>query len=393
MKIAVVGLGHVGLVTAAVLAQAGHDVLGTDIDPDRVAVLNDGECPFFEPGLDKLLDGPVYTENDEMAYHWAEVIFLCVGTPEGFNGEADMSQMEEAARAIARNAKRGTVVVEKSTVPAGTSERIRGVMAHVRGADDLYVVSNPEFLREGSAVSDTQMPDRIVVGAESERALKIMRQVYEPWANYTPLVETDTATAELAKHASNSFLAMKVSYANSLARLCDQLGADVLDVTRIMGLDRRIGQGHLNPGLGYGGYCFPKDVAALTALSREAGYDFQLLTATRNVNEETLETAFRKVREAVWNLPGKTIALLGLSFKAETDDVRYSPALRLKQRLEEAGAKVVTYDPVVASDFDNARDAGNDADCIVIGADWDEFRELDPPFHTPVVDLFGVTYG
>lgn len=362
MQVGVIGTGHVGLVTAAVLAELGHDVVGYDADPGRRARLQLGQPWFHEPGLAELVgrgmaEGRLaFRGSIEQAVARADVVFVCVGTPGRADGRPDLLAVEAAARAVARHALPGTVVVEKSTVLAGTARRVQRVIELERGAlDAIDVVSNPEFLREGRAVADALRPDRILVGAESHRGFAVMRGLYaEQVAAGVPLIETDLATAELSKHACNAFLALKISYANALAELCERAGADVVDVTRVMGADPRIGPEFLGAGIGYGGSCFPKDLAAFQRLSASLGYDFGLLAEVDRINRDAVDRVVRKVVDVLWNVPGKRVALLGLAFKPDTDDIRFSPALAVAARLVEEGAEVVGYDPLVG---DAARDA------------------------------------
>ncbi len=396
MRIAVIGTGHVGLVTCASLASVGHEIVGCDSDAEKIQALEQGRAPFYEPGLEDLLKEGLAGGNLRFsldvadAVAGAEAIFICVGTPPRASGEANLLAVEQAARGIARALTGRAVVVEKSTVPAGTSKRVhRAVMSERPDLqDEVFIASNPEFLREGKAVEDALDPDRILVGANAPAAFEIMRRVYEPFTERgAPLIETDIETAELAKHACNAFLAMKISYMNALARLCERSGADVVKVADVMGADARIGRQFLDAGLGYGGYCFPKDLQAFERLARSLHYDFPLLREIARINEEAVDAAFDKVTDAVWNIEGKTVTLLGLSFKPQTDDVRLSPALSLAKKLLEAGATVTGYDPEAAAnakaevpDLDIAPDpyeAAAGAHCIVLCTDWEEFKDLD----------------
>ena len=385
-----------GLVSAAAFASLGHEVACADSDQERIAQLRKGVTPFFEAGLDDLVGAGLssgalsFLDNTPEAVREAEVSFVCVGTPPRATGEANLAAVESVAREIAITATGRTVVVDKSTVPAGTAERVRKTLARERPdlAGDLEVASNPEFLREGRAVDDTLNPDRILVGAASPWVFDSLREVYKPLTNKgIPLIETDLATAELAKHASNAFLSLKISFANALARICERAGADVVAVADIMGSDPRIGRDFLNAGLGYGGYCFPKDLQAFERLAHELGYDFALLREIVRINEEAIETTVAKVKDALWNIEGKTVAMLGLSFKPGTDDTRFSPALALTRRLIEEGARVVGYDPQAMGnaktevpDLETATDAYDALDgahCAVIATDWEEFAFLD----------------
>jgi UDPglucose 6-dehydrogenase len=394
MKLAVMGTGHVGLITCVTFSTLGHEVIGTDVDEQKVDSLRAGEPPFFEEGLrsvlrEELASGRLaFTADPAEALGEAEVIFIAVGTPARADGGANLLAMESSARAIARHARDGVVVVEKSTVPAGTAERLRVTLARESHGLLFSVASNPEFLREGTALSDSLEPDRIVIGVESDRARDALRRLYEPLTSKGHrLIETDIATAELAKHASNAFLALKISYANAIARICERAGADVTSVAEVMGSDPRIGSAFLSAGLGYGGYCFPKDVAALERLAAGLGYEFGMLREVARVNDEAVDAVAGKVQEAVWNLEDKRVAILGLSFKPGTDDVRFSPALALARRLLEGGARVVGCDPrsgpaalgeVPGLEIvDDPFDAATGAHCVVLATEWEQFRSLD----------------
>jgi UDPglucose 6-dehydrogenase len=384
-------------VAAATFAHIGHDVVATDVDAEKIDGLNRGMTPFFEPGLDEMVTENVaagrlvFTADTATAVD-VDVVFVCVGTPAKATGEANLVALERAVREIAKHARDGLVLVQKSTVPAGTAQRVaRAIrLQNGGGRTTIDIVSNPEFLREGTAIEDSVRPDRILVGAESPRAFAVMREVYRPLIDEGSIyLETDVKTAELAKHASNAFLAMKISFANALARVCEASGADVVSVADIMGADPRIGRAFLDAGLGYGGFCFPKDLQAFDRLARDLGYDFALLREVRRINDEAVEAALEKIEEGVWNIEGKTVALLGLAFKAGTDDVRFSPALALARRLLAEGARVVGYDPQASAtakdevpELELAADAYEAADgahCVVVCTDWPEFLELDLP--------------
>ncbi len=394
MNIAVIGTGHVGLVTCVALAHLGHRVAGTDSDGEKIALLQRGSSPFYEPGLDDLLSqgiatgGLVFRQTIAEAVPGATVVFICVGTPPRADGDASLLSVERSAREIARHATGPAVVVEKSTVPVGTAVRLRGILQQERPDLDFEVVSNPEFLREGRALHDTLEPDRILVGAEKAGAFDVMRELYEPLTRRgIRLIETDLMTAELAKHACNAFLALKVSFANAMARICDRAGADVVSVADVMGADPRIGRAFLDAGLGYGGFCFPKDLAAFARLVERLGGDLPLLKEIARINEEAVQATAEKVREALWNLEDKRVVLLGLAFKPDTDDVRFAPPLALARLLLAQGADVLGYDPKAAA---NAKaelaelevcldpyEAASGADCLVVCTEWDEFRALD----------------
>jgi UDPglucose 6-dehydrogenase len=395
MKLAVIGTGHVGLVTCVAFSSLGHEVVGTDADPERVEALRRGVAPFFEPELQEALSAQIdggrlrFTARIPEAIEGAEVAFICVGTPATADGDANLADVERAVIEVARSATAPTVIVEKSTVPTGTAAWMRTLMARERPDLRFEVVSNPEFLREGSALRDALEPDRILVGSDTAAGLESMRRVYRPLIDRgVPLIETDIPTAELAKHACNAFLALKISYANALARICELAGADVVRVTEVMGTDPRIGPDFLAAGLGYGGSCLPKDVAAFDRLAAKLGYPFHLLREVARINDEAVGVALRHVRDLLWHLEGKRVTLLGLAYKPGTDDVRSSPALELARRLVAEGAEVVGYDPYAAAEAkaqlpdlevgSGPYEAASGAHCVVVCTAWDEFRGLDP---------------
>jgi UDPglucose 6-dehydrogenase len=396
MRVGVLGTGHVGLIAAVTFAELGHDVVGTDADEEKIDLLKRGGPPFFEPGLEELLqkhagEGRLsFTSDAAEAVAGTDVVFICVGTPAAASGEANLIAVERATRAVATHASADLILVQKSTVPAGTATRVRRALRlhSPEGANRVEVVSNPEFLREGRAIEDSLNPDRILVGAESARGFQAMRQLYRPLIDRGCIyIETDVQTAELAKHACNAFLALKVSYANALARLCELSGADVVTVADTMGCDPRIGRSFLDAGLGYGGFCFPKDIQAFDRLASRLGYDFSLLREVARINDDTIGAAVERVKEGLWNLEDKTVALLGLSFKPGTDDVRFAPALALARRLLSEGARVVGYDPQAMAnakeevpELEVAPDpyeAAAGAHCVVVCTEWLEFRVLD----------------
>ena len=394
MRIGVLGTGHVGLVSCATLAATGHDVVGMDSDAAKLERLRQGLTPFYEPGLQELLDETIakgkltFSSDVKDAAAGAEVVFICVGTPARASGEANLAAVEQAARDIARAATGRLVVVETSTVPAGTAGRLQRTLLRERPDLALDVASNPEFLREGKAVEDSLSPDRILIGAETDFAFEKMREVYKPLLDQGALlIETDIATAELSKHACNAFLALKISFANALARMCELAGADVTSVTHVMGTDPRIGKEFLGAGLGYGGYCFPKDVQAFERLAASLGYDFPLLKEIARINDEAVMAALNKVEDALWNLEGKRVALFGLAFKPGTDDVRLAPALALGRLLLDRGAEIVGYDPKAAENAARGLpglEIGTDpysvaagAHCVVICTEWAELAALD----------------
>jgi UDPglucose 6-dehydrogenase len=394
LKVGIVGAGHVGLPTAGALARLGHDVTVTDTDGPRIEALGRAEVPFFEPGLQELIAEGIaagrlrFTTDPASVAQDTKAVFICVGTPPRASGEANLVAVEKSALAVARHAKDSLVVVEKSTVPTGTSDRLAKALARQAPGVSFQLVSNPEFLREGHAVEDSLHPARVLVGSDSAAALKLMRELYQPIIDSgAAYVETDQRTAELAKHACNAYLALKISFANAMARICELSDADVVSVTNVMGMDPRIGAGHLHAGLGYGGSCFPKDLAAFQRLVERLGYDFPLLGEIKRINDEAVTSVFSKIEEVLWNLEEKRVALLGLSFKPGTDDVRFSPALALARLLIDAGAEVVGYDPVAnelasaevagLATTDSVHEALEGAHCAVLCTEWDEFRTLD----------------
>ena len=392
MQVSIIGSGHIGLVTGACLAKLGNDVINVDNDPGRIEMLEAGEVPFYEPGLHTLLremrqeERLRFSTSVEEAVDSSEIVFLCVPTPARENGSADLSYVEDVSRRIARSLTDYRVIVEKSTVPARTGERVaRTLRLHSKPGSEFDVVSFPEFSREGSGIRDFLHPDRIVLGVESPRAEAMMRELLAPID--APTVVTNVQSAELIKHASNSFLAMKISYINAVANICEEVGADISKVAEGMGLDRRIGLEFLDAGIGYGGSCFPKDVAAFIALADTAGYDFGLLKEVRAINYERKLRLIAKLREALWVLRGKTIAVLGLAFKPDTDDMREAPALDIIDVLVGEGANVKVYDPKA---MPNARrilgdqvvysanpyEAARGADALVILTEWPDFKRL-----------------
>jgi UDPglucose 6-dehydrogenase len=408
MKLSVIGAGYVGLTTAACLAQIGHDVFCSESDIEKLSKLQNGIMPLFEPHLEDVIKGVrkvgrLRFGSTEEAIAWGDAIFICVGTPPLANGDADLSAIEGVARAIAKGASGYRLVIEKSTVPVQTGAQLRRHLSvHSTNGLRYDVASNPEFLREGTSVEDFLHPDRIVIGADSPRAAGLLREIYEPIVkqNFTcpihsdcpkrkdPIfLATDTNSAELIKHASNSFLAMKISFINMVANLCEVVGADVTKVAEGMGLDPRIGPAFLNPGIGFGGFCFPKDVQAFVRIAEKSGCDFSLLKEVEKINQRRVEHFLEKVRKELWVVRGKKIAVWGLAFKPNTDDVRFAPSLTLVKSLRDEGAEVRAYDPEAMekakSVFSNITycsnpyEAAEGADAIVIVTEWDEFRELD----------------
>jgi UDPglucose 6-dehydrogenase len=398
VKVSVIGLGHVGLVTAGALARWGHEVVGYDIDPSKMESLAAQRAPFFEPGLDELVREGVqagrlaFTSDLRDALVGAEVAFVCVGTPPLPGGGPNLSYVEKVGRAVAEHAASDIVLVEKSTVPANTGRRLEQTIEREKALAGkgvrIDVVSNPEFLKEGSAVADTLHPDRIVYGTSSRRARDVMRQVYRRVVeeDSCPVVETDVASAELIKHASNAFLATRISFMNAVAQISGRVGADVQEIARGMGFDSRIGPAFLRAGIGYGGSCFPKDVDAFAHLARQVGYEFKLLDHVREINEEQRDLVIQKLESELWHLDGKTITLLGAAFKPGTDDLREAPAIHLARRFLDEGATVRIYDPVAldgvakelpeAERFDDPLEACRGAHAAVVATEWDEVRKL-----------------
>lgn len=383
-SIAVIGTGYVGLTTGACLAHIGHRVTCVDIDEVKIERLRRGEIPILEAGLPELVtEGVVadrlhFTTDTAAAVTDVEFVFLCLPTPQGGDGAADLSYVRQAARTIGPHLKAHTVVVNKSTVPVGSA----ALVAQEIGRDDVFVVSNPEFLREGTAVHDFLHPDRVVVGSDVPDAATKLAAVYEPLN--APILTTDAASAEMIKYAANAFLATKISYINAIAAISEQVGADVFDVARGMGLDDRIGSKFLNPGPGWGGSCFPKDSNALVKIAADAGYDFTLLSAVVATNEAQFPRIAGKIENLLGGeLNGKTVAVWGITYKANTDDQRDSPALRIIDELHKRGASVQAYDPTVEAPIDGIGFAGDPytacegADVLAILTEWDEFRTAD----------------
>ncbi len=392
MKIAIIGSGYVGLVSGACFAELGNKVACVDIDESKIKKLNKNIMPIYEPGLDEIIfrnrknKNLAFTSDLKKAIKESEIIFICVGTPPKDNGEADLSYVENVARAIADVMDSYKVIVEKSTVPVETGDKISKSIRECNiHKVDFDVVSNPEFLREGSAVNDFMHPDRIVVGCQSERAKKIMQSLYKPLKS--PIIFTDIKSAEIIKHASNSFLAAKISFINSIASICELAGADVGEVAEGMGLDKRIGRGFLDAGIGYGGFCFPKDAEAFIRISEKMGYDFRLLKEVQEINNSQRRNFVKKIEKALWVVKGKNIGVLGLSFKPNTDDMRFAPSIDIITELQKDGAKIKAYDPKSMEKSkeilkgilycNGPYDAAKDADALVIITEWDEFKNLD----------------
>jgi UDPglucose 6-dehydrogenase len=396
MKIAVVGTGYVGLVTAAGLAELGHRVIGADKDADKIRRISSGRVPIYEPGLDDLLAVNIrkgrlsFSSDLDAVAREADVIFVCVGTPQHDDGSADMSQIEEASRLIADNLDRYKLVVEKSTVPVKTSYWIKRTIGLYKKTDTAFdIASNPEFLREGSAVSDFLQPDRIIVGVETDRARDILCGIYSKFKDR--LVVTNIDTAELIKHASNSFLALKISYINLISNICEKTDANVEQVAEGMGLDPRIGGRFLKAGIGYGGSCFPKDIKALVKIGEDLGVDMSLLQQADRINLDRIRVLMEKVKQALWILKDKRIAVLGLAFKPETDDIREAPSIGVIRELLREGARLRLYDPQAAGNMKalfpaeperleycaSPYEAAEGANALILLTEWAEFAALD----------------
>ncbi|HOX09590.1 MAG TPA: UDP-glucose/GDP-mannose dehydrogenase family protein [Candidatus Omnitrophota bacterium] len=394
MKITVIGAGYVGLVTAACLADLGNEVVCNDIDGAKIAQLNRGKVPIYEPGLDDLIKRNrrkrrlKFTTNLKGCVESSAVIFIAVGTPPKDSGEADLTHIEAVARDIARYMKSYHLVVEKSTTPVETGSWIKKTLeAYARKNVKFDVASNPEFLREGSAIGDFMHPDRIVIGVESRKAEQVLTEIYRPLG--AEIIVTNINSAEIIKHASNSFLATKISFINAVANICEKAGADVEEVARGMGLDKRIGRSFLDAGIGFGGFCFPKDIEAFIHISEKIGYNFELLKSVKRINEAQRALLVKKIEKAVWNIKDKKIAMLGLAFKPNTDDMRFAPSLTIAEKLRQEGAHIRAYDPQSMSrakklpEFKGVKfcegpyEAVKGADCTVIVTEWNEFKELD----------------
>jgi UDPglucose 6-dehydrogenase len=392
MKIGIIGSGYVGLVTGACFASLGHAVICVDNDAEKIRSLKAGHIPFYEPGLHEMVTENVaakrlsFTTEITRVVNLCEIIFICVHTPPQPDGGADLTYVGKVAKQIATHLKKYCLIVDKSTVPVETGEWVyKTIKRYARRGVSYDVASNPEFLREGSAIRDFKMPDRIVVGVTSARAEKIFRKLYATMK--APLLVTDIKSAELIKHAANSFLAMKISFANALARVCDAVGADVEKVTLGMGLDPRIGNQFLRAGIGFGGSCFPKDVSAFLYISKHLGISFDILAEVLRINDAQAEYFIEKIQEKLKKLAGKTIAVLGLAFKSDTDDMRCAPSLKVISMLQKAGAKIRAYDPQAMAKAQEmlkgvhfARDpydAARGAHAVLLLTEWKEFFSLD----------------
>jgi UDPglucose 6-dehydrogenase len=407
MDLAIIGSGYVGLVTGACFADVGHNVICVDNDAQKIKQLQAGEVPIYEPGLEEIIHRNVsahrlrFTGSIEEGVKNSQIVFIAVPTPQQPDGDVDLSFLEKVAREIAGVLTDYRVIVDKSTVPVKTGEKVvESIKRYNRHGASFDVVSNPEFLREGCAVADLMQPDRVVIGAQSERAIDLMKKVYEPFV--APILVTDINSAELIKHCANSFLALKISYINAVSVICEASGADVEKVADGIGMDHRIGRDFLNAGIGYGGSCFPKDIAAFITISERLGVPFNLLKEVQRINNVQKERFLKVIRETLWVLREKRIAVWGLTFKPDTDDVRSSVAIELVEGLLREGAHVVAYDPkgmqkartikaIADAEFaSSALEAVNDAEALIIATEWNEFANVDlavlkQKMRTPIV--------
>lgn len=392
MNLTIIGTGYVGLVTGTCFAAAGHQVICVDKDPDKVKLLKSGGMPIYEPGLDELVAKNVkegrlsFSNSTQEGVEKSDVIFIAVPTPAQTNGSVDLSFIEAVSREIASAMTAYKIVVDKSTVPVRTGEKVsETIKRYCKSKVDFDVVSNPEFLREGFAVGDFMKPDRVVIGVASPRPVQAMKEVYAPYN--APIIVTDINSAELIKHAANSFLALKISYINAISVLCELSGANVQEVANGMGMDVRIGRKFLDASLGFGGSCFPKDLSAFIQISEKLGYQFNLLKEVQQINAQQMDRFVKKISDTLWVLKGKTLGVLGLAFKQNTDDVRMSPAIDLCQRLQKEGAALRVHDPqamekakAVLKDVTyvaDMNDVAEGCDALVIATEWPEFKKLD----------------
>lgn len=392
MKLTIIGTGYVGLVTGTCFAEVGHRVICVDNDPDKVRVLQAGGIPIYEPGLEELVKRNTaagrlrFTTNTIEGVEQSDVVFIAVPTPPQPDGAVDLSFIEKVAREIAAAMTSYKIVVDKSTVPVQTGDKVaETIKRYCKAQVEFDVVSNPEFLREGFAVEDLRKPDRIVIGVRSQRPVPAMKEIYAPFN--APVIVTDISSAELIKHASNSFLALKISYINALSVLCEATGANVQEVAAGMGMDDRIGRRFLNASLGFGGSCFPKDLSAFIKISEQVGYNFGLLKEVQKINAEQMNRFVKKIVDTLWVLKDKTMGVLGLAFKQNTDDVRMSPAIELCQRLQKEGAKLRVHDPKAmekarpllpqAAYVEDMNEVAEGCDALVIATEWEEFKKLD----------------
>ncbi len=392
MKLTIIGTGYVGLVTGTCFAEVGHQVVCVDKDAAKVKVLQSRGMPIYEPGLEELVGKNVaagrlsFTDSTLAGVEKSDVVFIAVPTPPMPDGSVDLSFIEGVAREIAQSMTSYKIVVDKSTVPVKTGDKVaETIKRYCKAKVEFDVVSNPEFLREGFAVDDFMKPDRVVIGVRSQRPVPAMRSIYEPFN--APIIFTDINSAELIKHAANSFLALKISYINALSVICEATGANVREVANGMGMDARIGRRFLDAGLGFGGSCFPKDLSAFIKISEQLGYDFRLLKEVQRINAEQMERFVKKISDTLWVLKDKKIGVLGLAFKQNTDDVRLSPAIELCHRLQKEGAVLRVHDPramekarsVLAgvTYVDDLNEVAEGCDALVVATEWPEFKKLD----------------
>lgn len=390
-KICIIGTGYVGLVSGVCFAELGNNVICVDNDENKISLLKQDKIPIYEPGLEDLLkknkNRISFTSSIKDGVINSDIIFIAVGTPPRPDGSADLSSIEHVVREIAYNMKSYKLIVDKSTVPVETGEKVKiTIERNLRKKVKFDVASNPEFLREGNAINDFLNPERIVIGVESKKAEKILKEIYKPINS--PIIVVDIKSAELIKHASNSFLATKISFINSVANLCEKVGADITKVALGMGYDKRIGKEFLNAGIGYGGFCFPKDVDAFYWIAKKNGYDFKILRAVRDVNRYQKENFVKKIEDTLWILQGKTVSVLGLSFKPNTDDIRFAPSIDIIKMLIQKGAKIKAYDPKAMNKAKevlkgynveyckSVYDAVRKSDCMVIITEWNEFMKI-----------------
>jgi len=392
MKLSIIGTGYVGLVTGTCFAEVGHHVICVDNDANKVKLLQGGGIPIYEPGLEELVKKNVaagrlkFTSSTAEGVQNSDVVFIAVPTPPQPDGSVDLSYIERVARDIAASVTGYKIVVDKSTVPVKTGEKVsETIKRYCAAGAEVDVVSNPEFLREGFAVGDLMNPDRVVIGVRTERPVAAMKEIYTPFK--APIIVTDINSAELIKHAANSFLALKISYINAVANICEAAGANVQEVAHGIGLDDRIGRRFLNAGIGFGGSCFPKDLTAFIKISEQIGYDFRLLKEVQRINGDQMDRFIKKITDTLWVLKDKKIGVLGLAFKQNTDDVRSSPAIDLCQRLLKDGATLRVHDPKAMDKaksllpsvtyVDDMNAVAEGCDALVIATEWDEFKKLD----------------
>ncbi|HAM37794.1 MAG TPA: UDP-glucose 6-dehydrogenase [Elusimicrobia bacterium] len=392
MKLAVIGTGYVGLTTGVCLSEIGHNVICVDNDKQKIVSLRKNKIPIYEPELENLVKKNVkskrlsFTTSIKEAVKKSEVIFICVGTPPREDGSADLSCIENVASEIAKDMDGYRLIVDKSTVPVETGEKVEmTIKRNLKRSVHFDVASNPEFLREGSAVYDTFNPDRIVIGVSSKKAENILKEIYKPLNS--KIVVTDIKSAEIIKHASNSFLATKISFINAVSNICERCGADVEKVAEGMGFDKRIGKSFLNAGIGFGGFCFPKDLEAFLWISKKLGYQFDLLKNVKEINENQKKNFIKKIEDTLWVVKGKTIGILGLAFKPNTDDMRFAPSIEIIEMLQSEGAKIKAYDPKATEKAKevlknviyckNPYEVARNSDCLVFLTEWDEIKNID----------------